>query len=214
MGILYSFFHKNSDSRILTKEEKTIIDCKICRDKIKYYIKTLEKKEHSKRAQAKQLLKDNKREKAKLLLNQSKIFSEQIKTASAELDMLINQIYQLESAVMKKGVFQVLEKGNLILKKLNDDFNIEKWEEISEDIQEMKQEQNKISQFLLNHKIDENKFNEQINIELEEIIKLQNQGKSEKTTNQPEELAIKSNTQNVPLIVEKTHLIKNKTLNE
>jgi len=159
-------------------------------------------------------LKDNKREKAKLLLNQSKIFSEQIKTASAELDMLINQIYQLESAVMKKGVFQVLEKGNLILKKLNDDFNIEKWEEISEDIQEMKQEQNKISQFLLNHKIDENKFNEQINIELEEIIKLQNQGKSEKTTNQPEELAIKSNTQNVPLIVEKTHLIKNKTLNE
>lgn len=174
MGSILSFCSK-SRLQTLEKNEQAIIDCKMCRDKIKAYIKTLEKQERLKKEQAKQELKNGNRDKAKRLLNQSKIFSEQIKVANGQLDMIIDQITQIESAQMKKDALQVLEQGNAILKKLSEDVNIEKWEKISDEMSEIKQQQDEISQFLNNNRIDQDKFNEDLDHELEELEKMQNQ---------------------------------------
>jgi len=175
MGSLISSLCSKSRIQTLDKEEQAIIDCKICRDKIKTYIKKLEKQELLKKNQAKTELKNNNRDKAKRLLNQSKIFNEQIKVANGQLEMIMDQITQIESAQMKRGALQVLEQGNAILRKLNEEVNIEKWEKVSDDLSEMKQQQDEISYFLNNHRIDQNKFDDELNNELEELEKMQMQ---------------------------------------
>jgi len=174
MGLILSFCSK-SQTQTLERNEQAIIDCKICRDKIKSYIKTLEKQERVKKEQAKQELKNGNRDKAKRFLNQSKIYGEQIRVAYGQLDMIIDQIIQIESAQMKKDALHVLKQGNALLKKLNEEVNIEKWEKISDDINEMKQHQDEISQFFNNNRIDEDKFNDDLNKELEELERIQNQ---------------------------------------
>ncbi len=175
MGLIFSFCQK-SKNQTLDKEEQAVMDCKICRDKIKSYIKRLEKQELLKRNQAKTELKISNRDKAKRLLNQSKIFNEQIKVANGQLEMITDQITQIESAQMKRGAMQILEQGNSILRKLNEEVNIEKWEKISDDLSEMKQQQDEISDFLNNHRLDQSKFDEELNNELEEMERMQNDG--------------------------------------
>ena len=105
MGLVLSFCTK-SKTQSLQKDEKAIIDCKLCRDQIKKYIKTLENQEKIKKELAKTQLKNNHREKAKRFLNQSKLFSEQLKVANGQLDMIIDQINQIESAQMKHDFFK------------------------------------------------------------------------------------------------------------
>ena len=177
MGLILSFCSK-SRLQTLERNEQAIIDCKICRDKIKSYIRTLEKQERIKKEQAKLELKDGNRDKAKRLLNKSKIFSEQIKVANGQLDMIMDQITQIESAQMKKDALQVLEQGNIVLRKLNEEVNIEKWEKISDEMNEIKQQQEEISEYLTNHRIDQDKFNEDLNKELEELENIQKQSEN------------------------------------
>lgn len=179
MGLILSFCSK-SRTQTLEKNEQAIIDCKICRDKIKSYIKTLEKQERLKKEQAKQELKQGNRDKAKRLLNQSKIYSEQTKVANGQLDMIIDQINQIESAQMKKDALQVLEQGNAVLRKLNEEVNIEKWEKIGEDMNDIKQQQEEISEFFNNNRIDQDKFNEDLDKELEELERMQKQSTDKK----------------------------------
>lgn len=174
MGSVLSFCSK-SRMQTLERNEQAIMDCKICRDKIKSYIKTLEKQERIKKEQAKHELKNGNRDKAKRLLNQSKIYSEQIKVANGQLDMIIDQITQIESAQMKKDALQVLEQGNAVLRKLNEEVNIEKWEKITDEMNEIKHQQDEISDFLSSHRIDQDKFNEDLDKELEELEKMQKQ---------------------------------------
>ena len=69
-----------------------------CRDKIKQYIKKLEKRQKDCREKAKQLLLSKERDRAKIYLRQSKLHQEQIKISDGQLEMVENQIKQIESA--------------------------------------------------------------------------------------------------------------------
>ena len=175
MGSVFSFCSKSRTQK-LDKQDQAIFDCKVCRDKIKSYIKRLVKQEAFKRNQAKTELKNGNREKAKRFLNQSKVFGEQIKVANGQLDMIQDQIIQIEYAQMKKDALEILQQGNAVLKKLNEEVSIEKWEKVSDDLNEVKEQQNEISEFLNMRGIDQEKFDEEINNELEELEKMQNQG--------------------------------------
>ena len=180
-SILSSFCHKSHINK-LDKHEQVIMDCKLCRDKIKSYIKRLEKQEKTKRTQAKEELKNNNRDKAKRLLNQSRIFNEQQKVANGQLEMIQDQVIQIENAQMKKDALAVLEQGNTILKKLNEECSIEKWEKVSDDLNDVKEQQNEISDFLNIRGIDQETFDSEIDNELanlESSMGMQNEGKNE-----------------------------------
>jgi len=168
MGSIMSFCNKSRTQK-LDKQEQAIMDCKICRDKIKSYIKRLEKQEATKRSQAKLELKNNNRDKAKRLLNQSRIFNEQQKVANGQLDMIQDQIIQIENAQMKKDALVVLEQGNAVLKKLNEEVSIEKWEKVSDDLNDVREQQNEISEFLNTRGIDQQAFDDEINNELADL---------------------------------------------
>ena len=138
----------------INNEEKAILDCKLARDKIKTYIKRLERNANLKKEKAKESLRAKNKDRAKYNLKLSKMYQEQIKTADAQLTMLEEQISNLEQATTQRDALKVLEKGNEVLKNLQSECNIEKWEKISEDMQDIKDQQDEINQFFRDRNIE------------------------------------------------------------
>ena len=113
-----SFLCPRSKTAEINQEERALLDCKICRDKIKKYIKNLEKNANLKRERAKEALKNKNKDRARLSLRQAKMYTEQIKTAEGQLEMIENQIMQIETAQSQRDALSVLKQGNEVLKKL------------------------------------------------------------------------------------------------
>ena len=143
-----------SHSPLINQEEKALLDCKMTRDKIKTYIKRLERNANLKKEKAKDALRAKNKDRAKYNLKLSKMYQEQIKTADAQLTMLEEQISNLEQATTQRDALKVLEKGNEVLKNLQSECNIEKWEKISDDMQDIKDQQDEINQFFRDRNIE------------------------------------------------------------
>ena len=152
----------------INQEERALLDCKICRDNIKKYIKSLEKNSSLKKQKAKEALKNKNRDRAKLYMRQSKMYQEQIKSSEGKLEMIETQISQIETAQNQLDVFNVLKQGNNILKKLQEEVNVEKIQEIADDLNELKEQNDAITQFFKEKGIEEN--DEEIDNELDKLI--------------------------------------------
>ena len=146
---------EKSHSPLINQEEKALLDCKMTRDKIKTYIKRLERNANLKKEKAKDALRAKNKDRAKYNLKLSKMYQEQIKTADAQLTMLEEQIANIEQATTQRDAMKVLEKGNEVLKNLQSECNIEKWEKLSEDMQDMKDQQDEINQFFRDRNMDD-----------------------------------------------------------
>lgn len=159
----------------MNNEDKVVMQCKMCRDNIKAYIKRLEKNQLLRREKAKEEVKKKDRDRAKIFLNQAKLYGEQVNVATGQLTMVEEQIMMLETAQHQKEAITVLEQGNKILKELNEAVNVEKWEKIADDMSELKNQQDEIANFLKNNNIDEDKYEEELNIELEKLMAQQSE---------------------------------------
>ena len=165
---LLNLFCPVSKTTEINQEERALLDCKLCRDKIKKYIKSLEKNASLKRERAKEALKNKNKDRAKLSLRQSKMYQEQIKTAEGQLEMIETQISQIESAQSQRDALTVLKQGNEVLKNLQKEVNAEKFQEIADDMDEMKEQQNEITEFFKNRGIEEN--DEELDDELDKLL--------------------------------------------
>ena len=154
----------------LSPTERAILDCKSCRDKIKRYIKSLEQKEQKSRLKVKELLRAKQRDRAKLYLKQSKLFSEQTKIADGQLDMINQQINDIENTSNMNECAAVLNKGNAVLKKLQNEFNIEHWDNIRDDLDELKERDREIGDFFKERGVDEMELDEQCDQELNRLM--------------------------------------------
>ena len=163
-----NFLCPTSRTAKINQEEKALLDCKICRDKIKKYIKTLEKNSSLKKQKAKEALQNKNKDRARLYMRQSKMYQEQIRTAEGQLEMIETQINQIETAQNQRNVFNVLKQGNDILKKLQEEVNVEKIQEISDDLNELKEQNDEITQFFKDRGIEEN--DEELDDELNKLI--------------------------------------------
>ena len=163
-----NFLCPQSNTTKINKEERALLDCKLCRDKIKRYIKSLEKNATLKKQKAKEALQNKNKDRARLYMRQSKMYQEQIKTAEGQLEMIENQITQIESAQNKKDVFNILKQGNDVLKKLQEEVNVEKLQEISDDMNDLKEQNDEITQFFKERGIEEDEG--EIDDELNKLI--------------------------------------------
>ena len=160
-----------SEDRVrLTPEEKAIVDCKLCRDKINAYIRRLEVREKKSREKAKELLKDKQRDRAKFYLRQAKLHSAQIKTNEGQLEMVNNQIIQIESSKNLQECLKVLQNGKDVLKKMQDSIKIEEWEKIRDDMDELKEKDKEISDFLKDYGINEVEYDDEVNNDLDKLM--------------------------------------------
>jgi len=155
----------------LNETETAILQCKTCRDKIKQYIKKLEKRQKDCREKAKQLLLSKERDRAKIYLRQSKLHQEQIKISDGQLEMVENQIKQIESAQNLQECQAVLKQGNEVLKNLHNTIKIEEWEKIKDDMDELKEKDQEISNYLKEYGINEAEYDDQVNSDLDKLIK-------------------------------------------
>ena len=154
----------------LTATEKAILDCKSCRDKIKRYIKSLEQKEQKSKLKVKELLKRKQRDRAKLYLKQCKLFSEQTKVADGQLEMINQQITNIESTSNMNECAAVLSQGNKVLKQLQNEANIEHWENVKDDLEDLKEREREISDFFKEKGIDEQELDEQCDEEINNLL--------------------------------------------
>lgn len=155
----------------LSETDQAIMKCKQCRDNMKVYIKRLEKTSVNKREKAKELLKNKDKDRAKIYLKQSKFHVEQIKVASKQLEMVEDQIASIETATQLSEVMKVLETGNKTLKKIQEEIKIEKWEAISDDMKDIKEQQDEISNFFSQYHVDQTEYDNNVNSELEKLEK-------------------------------------------
>lgn len=156
---------------MLSPEDKAIFECKKCRDKLKAYITRLENNAAKQKNKAKEHLKNKNRERAKMCLNQSKFYSTQVETASNQLMMITDQIIRIETTRSQKETMDVLAEGNKVLKELQKDVNIEKWEQIAEDMDDLKANQEEIGNFLKSHNVNMDEYEDGLNKDLENLIK-------------------------------------------
>ena len=165
MGFLFS--KKKAKPVTINANEQAILKLKVVRDDIKKYIKKLENNAKTKREKAKEALQSKNKDRAKLNLRMEKMFQEQVKTAYGQLEMIETQINQIEAAQSQKDVMTVLQEGNAALKKLQEEVNVDKLQEISDDMEELKAKNDEITEFFKERGIDEE---ESVNDELDKLI--------------------------------------------
>ena len=154
----------------LNETENTILQCKQCRDKIKQYIKRLSQKENKSREKAKDLLRSKQRDRAKVYLRMAKLHGEQIKTSEGQLEMIENQITQIESTQNLQECLQTLKKGNEVLKNMQNTIKLEEWEKVKDDMDELKEKDKEISNYLKEYGIDEAEYDDEVNKELDKLL--------------------------------------------
>ena len=154
----------------VNESERALLECKVCRDKISQYIKRLEARKLKTRQKAKDFLRKGQRERAKLYLQQYKLHEKQIQVSDGQLSMITDQIMQIESSQNMQQCISCLKNGNAVLKKMQQDINIEEWEKVSDDLQDLKDKNEEIGDLLKEYRIDENQYNMEVE---EEFNKLQ-----------------------------------------
>ena len=155
----------------LNQTESAILECKTCRDKIKQYIKRLNQRENKCREKAKSLLRSKERERAKIYLRQAKLHNEQVRVSEGQLEMVENQISQIESTQNLQECHAVLKKGNEVLRNLQNTMKIEEWEKIRDDMDELKEKDQEVSNFLKEYGINEAEYDDEVNNELDKLLR-------------------------------------------
>ena len=158
----------------LDEFENAIFKAKLARDEVKKYLKKMENQSLKQRQQAKELLKEGKRDRAKLCLARSKAYETQVEVSQGQLNLLEQQIMQIEQSKMESQAIKVLDTGNQLLKKLQNEISVEKWEKVSDDLSDIREQHNEIASFLQGYGVDQSNFDDEINSELENLMRLQN----------------------------------------
>ena len=154
----------------LNEIENAILECKKCRDKIKQYIKRLSQKQLKSREKAKDLVRSKQKDRAKVYLRMAKLHGEQIKVSEGQLEMVENQVSQIESTQNLQDYMDCLKKGNEVIKNMQNIIKIEEWEKVKDDMDELKEKDKKISDYLKEYGIDEAQYDEEVNNELDKLL--------------------------------------------
>merc|ERR1712042_312421 len=142
-----TLFSKKEKSRI-TEEDKAILNLKKQRDQLKQYQKRILGVLEKDKELARKLLKEGKKDKAKLLLRKKKYQESLLEKTDGQLDNLERLVHDIEYAQVQKQVVDGLKIGQAALEKANAMFSIEEIEDILADTQEAAEKQQEISDLL------------------------------------------------------------------
>jgi len=164
MGTLLS---KKEKSRI-TEQDKAILGLKKQRDQLKQYQKRINSSLEKDRELAKKLLKEGKKDRAKLLLRKKKFQEGLLDQTDKQLDQLERLTQDLEFSQVQSQVVEGLKKGNDALQKANSLFSTEDIEQLLDETQEAVEKQREIDELLSGQlsQIDE----DEVLAELDQLI--------------------------------------------
>ena len=125
--------------------------------------------------EAKAKLNNNDKKSALLILNKKKKIVEEINKNQGSQLLLENQLSNLESTNLNKHIINSLSKSNKAIHTLNKDLNVDKIEELMDDIQEEQDNYNTIQSIMeqpLQQIYDDNDLNKELK-ELEEVEQIE-----------------------------------------
>ena len=134
--------------------------------------------------EAKEKLNNNDKKGALLILNKKKKIEEEINKNQGSQLLLENQLSNLESANLNKHIINSLSKSNKAIHTLNKDLNVDKIEELMDDIQEEQDNYNTIQSIMeqpLQQIYDDDELNKELE-ELEEVEQIEQFTKIEQIT--------------------------------
>jgi len=145
---------KKNTSRI-TEQDKAILSLKKTRDQLLQYQKKIEGNLDKDRELAKRLLKEGKKDRAKLLLRKKKYHESLLVKTDGQLSNLETLVHDLEFSQVEQQVLDGLKEGNAALKKANEMFSIDEIEQIMDDTAEAIEKQREIESILSGQLTDE-----------------------------------------------------------
>lgn len=178
MGNLFS---KKEKSRI-TEQDRAVLSLKKQRDQLKQYQKKIQGVLDKEKELAKKLLKEGKKDRAKLLLRKKKFQEGLLEKTDGQLDNLERLVQDLEFAQVEKQVLDGLKEGNAALKKANDMFSIDEVESIMFETQESIDKQREIDELISGTLTQEDE--DDVMAELDELIEAERED-VEKDVNLP-----------------------------
>lgn len=161
---------KNKENK-LDKFDESIFKAKLARDQVKSYLKRMENQFNKQKQLAKEHLKQGNREKAKISLSRSKAYEVQIDSGQGQLNMLEQQIIQIDQAKSEVGALKALEQGNTLLKQLQSEISVDKWEKVADDMADARESKRELDEFFQRHNITSEEHEEDINNEIEKLLK-------------------------------------------
>ncbi|XP_077979739.1 charged multivesicular body protein 6-A-like [Glandiceps talaboti] len=143
-----NLFGKKKQSSRVTEQDKAVLQLKQQRDKLKQYQKKIQIQLSKEREVAKQLLRDGKKDKAKLLLKKKRYQDQLLDKTDKQLDNLEMMVNDIEFAQVEMKVLEGLKVGNECLKKMHQMMSIDDVERIMEETQEGIEYQREIDELL------------------------------------------------------------------
>ncbi|ODQ54227.1 hypothetical protein SAICODRAFT_64966 [Saitoella complicata NRRL Y-17804] len=122
-----------SSARRVTPQDRAILDMKLQRDKLKQYQKRIQVVLDRERAIAKECLLKGDKRRALLALRQRKYQEQLLVKTDAQLETLEQLTSSIEFALVEKDVLYGLKQGNMVLKEIHKEMNLEAVEKLMDE---------------------------------------------------------------------------------
>lgn len=142
-----NLFGRKKQSRV-TEQDKAILQLKQQRDKLKQYQRRVAQQLERERALARQLLRDGRKERAKLLLKKKRYREQLLDKTETQISSLEAMVQNIEFAQIEMKVLEGLQAGNECLNKMHQVMSIEEVERILDETQDAVQYQRQIDELL------------------------------------------------------------------
>nr|XP_020024488.1 charged multivesicular body protein 6 [Castor canadensis] len=142
-----NLFGRKKQSRV-TEQDKAILQLKQQRDKLRQYQKRVTQQLERERALARQLLRDGRKERAKLLLKKKRYREQLLDRTENQISSLEAMVQSIEFTQIEMKVMEGLQVGNECLNKMHQVMSIEEVERILDETQEAVEYQRQIDELL------------------------------------------------------------------
>ncbi|XP_034263999.1 charged multivesicular body protein 6-like [Pantherophis guttatus] len=142
-----NLFGRKRQTRV-TEQDKAVLQLKQQRDKLKQYKKKISLQLDRERIVARQLLKDGKKEKAKLLLKKKRYQEQLLDKTENQISNLERMVHDIEFTQIEMKVIEGLKIGNECLNRMHQVMSIEEVERIMDETQEAVEYQRQIDEIL------------------------------------------------------------------
>ncbi|XP_015998803.1 charged multivesicular body protein 6 isoform X2 [Rousettus aegyptiacus] len=168
-----NLFGRKKQSRV-TEQDKAILHLKQQRDKLKQYQKRVAQQLERERGIARQLLRDGRKERAKLLLKKKRYREQLLDKAESQISSLEAMVQSIEFTQIEMQVIEGLRAGNECLNKMHQVMSIEEVERVLDETQEAVEYQRQIDELLAGSftQEDEDAILEELNAITQEQIEL------------------------------------------
>lgn len=142
-----NLFGRKKQSRV-TEQDKAVLQLKQQRDKLKQYQRRVAQQLERERALARQLLRDGRKERAKLLLKKKRYREQLLDKTETQISSLETMVQSIEFAQIQMKVLEGLQVGNECLNKMHQVMSIEEVERILDETQDAVEYQRQIDELL------------------------------------------------------------------